>query len=72
MPEMDGMVEPEITINGASLNFAQAMTVRVALESFAMWIAELPDKERTGVMENYQARMVEIRGYIFANQPRKK
>ena len=71
MPEMDGMVEPEITINGTALDFGQAMTVRVALENFAMYLCELPAKDRTGVFKGYLTRIQEIREFIFANQPRK-
>jgi hypothetical protein len=64
------MVEPEIVINGTRLNFAQAMTVRVAVEIFASHIAETPKRERPPVYEGYMARIHEIREFIFANQPK--
>jgi hypothetical protein len=68
-PNLQGLVEPEITINGQTLNFAQAMTVRVAIESFAMSIAAMSAREREGIFDGYRARIDEIREYIFANQP---
>jgi hypothetical protein len=70
-PEFDGMVEPEITINGTRLSFGQAMTVRVAIESFASSLSEMPAKERTGIFRSYQARIIELRELYMANQPRR-
>lgn len=68
-PELDGMVEPEIIINGTKLNFGQAMTVRVAIEQFALYIFGLPAKERSGVFDNYMACISGLRRFIYANQP---
>lgn len=69
-PKFDGMVEPDIVINGTALSFGQAMTVRVAIENFALFISGLSAEERTAVFDNYMARINEIREYIFANQPK--
>ena len=71
-PERDGMVEPEITINGTSLSFGQAMTVRVAIESFATYIDGLPAKDRSKIFDKYMARINELREYYMANQPKRR
>jgi hypothetical protein len=71
-PELGGMVEAEIVINGSKLSFGQAMTVRVALENFVMYLAGLPAKERrAGIFKNYMACVEEIREFIWANQPKR-
>lgn len=33
-----GMVEPDIIVNGHVLSFAECITMRVAITSFAMWL----------------------------------
>ena len=43
-----GWVEPSITINGHALTFAQAMTVRVALSNFAMFLADSATRRNLG------------------------
>ena len=57
-----GMDEPSITINGTPLTEAQAMTVRVALSSFALDLEEgLGDDEHGQKMSaGYKARLGEI------------
>ena len=56
------MIEPDITINGTALNFAQAMTVRVAIETFAMSAA---DPEMGEIGQAYRARIEEIRQMMY-------
>ena len=55
--------EPNITINGAKLTRAQAMTVRVAIETFAITLGEGLGEDETGeaITANYLARIAEIR-----------
>jgi hypothetical protein len=68
-------VEPDITINGTKLNFAQSLTVRVAIETFAITIGAMPGmgsarRQSMPSYEGYAARLEEIRTILFANQPR--
>ena len=62
--EKTGWTEPDITINGTALTFAQAMTLRVAAEKFLM---EMDDPTALGddghgrtMVKNYGERLVEI------------
>ena len=61
------MIEPTITINDRQLTDAQAMTIRVAIESFASDLSEngLGDDE-TGkqTTKGYLNRIKEIRSLI--------
>lgn len=60
------MSEPAITINGRPLTEGQAMTMRVALENFAMDLTEgLGDDEHGKLMTGlYRARIAEIRTFM--------
>jgi len=71
MPEFNGIVEPDITINGTKLSFGQAMTVRVAIESFAGYISGLSPEARVGIFNGYMDRIGELREFYMANQPRR-
>ena len=57
------MTEPDITINGVKLNQAQAMTVRCAIESFAIVLtADKAKTDRAAAIEQaYLDRILEIR-----------
>lgn len=68
------MSEPDITINGCKLTEAQAMTVRVALVTFALDLRE-PDalgKDYTGrgIRKGYKARVSEILTMISTSEHR--
>lgn len=53
-----GMVEASITINGVALTFAESMTVRVALGSFAMYVSDPDTVEALGPIANaYRERL---------------
>jgi len=54
--------EPVITINGATLTEGQAMTVRIAVESFAFF---LEDNGLGELGSAFQSRIEEIRALIF-------
>lgn len=62
------MNEPEITINGNKLTEAQAITIRVAVESF---YSDLEDKglgndqHGKAMVSLYKERINEIRNIIF-------
>ena len=43
-----GWVEPTIIINGVELTFAQAMSVRVAVSSFLMFVSEADNRKAIG------------------------
>lgn len=70
MRSPDGtMVEPDITINGAELTFAQSMTVRVAVSSFAIGLQDPEHVEALGPIGlAYQARIREIFHLIARSQ----
>ena len=55
------MKEAEIFISGIKLSFAQSMTVRVAIESFAGDIEDEQEK----VFKSYKDRINEIRALIM-------
>ena len=61
--------EPSISINGELLTEAQAMTVRVALENFAIDLAAFPcassPKVSGSMRDGYLARISEVREIIF-------
>lgn len=62
-------MEPTITINGHELTTAQAMTLRVALETFAMSLQEDVcglDEAGKAMGTLYMARVREIRALMFA------
>lgn len=53
--------EADVTINGTKLNFAQSMTLRVALNDFLMTLSDPEYAEALGkIAEGYQARALEI------------
>lgn len=60
--------EAVITISGTDLTFGQSMTVRVAIENFAMSLVEenaLGDDDLgRSIAEGYKARISEIRALI--------
>lgn len=57
------MNEPSITINGTQLTAAQAMTVRVAIQIFAMDLMQ-PDNEIGEIGPLYLQRIGEINEMI--------
>jgi hypothetical protein len=62
-----GWVEADITVNGQKLTFAQSMTVRVALQTFAQTLEQVGDMMgQTGV--NYWDRIEEINALLMRNQ----
>jgi hypothetical protein len=65
--------EPTITINGQVCTDAMAMTIRVALEGFAMDLKEHglgDDVHGKTMVQLYQARIDEIRKLIFNKEKR--
>lgn len=59
--------EAQITINGKALSVAESMTVRVALESFAMDLHETglgTDSHGLTMTKNYLAAIDSIRAFI--------
>ena len=61
-------MEPIVTVNGHTLNEAQSMTLRVALEAYAMTLGMdgLGDDERGRAMVSaYLDRIGEIRSFMF-------
>ena len=65
------MSEPTITVNDTELSEGQAMTVRVALETFALMLShEGLGEDETGIAicRGYLARIEEIRAMMFRNK----
>lgn len=59
------MVEAEVTINGVALGFSQAMTLRVAIGSFAMFCSDPENAAALGpAAAGYLARCGEIERLI--------
>jgi hypothetical protein len=58
------MREPQITINGVTLNNTQAMTIRSAITHFLMEMSTAgalgEDETGEGIRKGYQARSAEI------------
>ncbi len=59
MPKSEDWEEPDMTINGHELTFGQAMTTRVALISFRMFLSTSAD-EMGEIGRNYRDRLKEI------------
>jgi len=65
--------EPTITVNGTELSEGQAMTVRVALETFAFMLShEGLGEDETGIAicRAYLARIEEVRAMMFREATR--
>lgn len=63
-------MEPKVEVNGHLLTTAQAMTLRVALESFAMGLTEEglgDDKHGNEIARLYLQRIREIRKFMYEN-----
>ncbi len=52
--------EADMTISGVPLTTAQSLTVRVAIQSFAMTLAEFVKTNPGGVEQNYLDRIREL------------
>jgi len=59
-----GYREADMTISGVPLTFAQSMTVRVALQSFAMTLAEFVKDQPGGTEQAYLDRIKELNELI--------
>lgn len=61
--------EPDITINGHKLSFAQAMTVRVALSNFGLWLADDASAAlNPALRDNYRAHVTRV-GLLMLSAP---
>lgn len=57
--------EPQITVNGHELTEGQAMTLRVAMEEFAVILSDKKFAKQLGMVgDNYFDRIEEIRNYM--------
>lgn len=68
----DDWIEADVTINGTQLTKAQSMTLRVALESFAMSLSHDGlgnDEHGEKMAAAYLARASEIRESMYRGQP---
>lgn len=57
-----GMVEPDITINGLPLSFAECMAVRVAISSFRMQLSSVSVRAQLGqqLAHNYDVHLSSV------------
>ena len=64
-----GWTEPDITINGERLTFAQAMALRVAVTTFHIHLAAEGTPAELGeqLTAGYRARISEVEGLMFRN-----
>jgi hypothetical protein len=70
MPKSNGLIEPDVTINGHELTFAQAMALRVAVGSMRI---SLNDAETAAAMgkqlaENYDVHLKCVERMMLENQ----
>jgi hypothetical protein len=69
MPEIK---EPEVIINGVKLNFAEAMTLRVAISSYASEMSQKhalgKDKVGEDIRKGYLRNARKVEEYMFLNQ----
>lgn len=65
-----GMVEADITINGQTLNFAESMTLRVAISCFLMSLTSEEGRTLLGpIADGYVVHLGNVQTYLFKNQP---
>ena len=57
--EETGWTEATIVVNGQTLNFAEALTVRVALENYAMWLSNDDTREMLGPIGDGYTRAID-------------
>jgi len=73
MPHDDatGMVEADTVINGHALSFPEAMTLRVALASFLVWLADPANREGVGqaLAAGYIRHANAVAAFMSENQP---
>jgi hypothetical protein len=72
MPKDDesGLVEPDITINGYPLTFAECMSVRVAIGSYRMLLSSPEVRKQLGNLAvNYEFHLANVER-VFLNQRR--
>ena len=62
MPEAPWPPEPKITVNGRELMIGEAMTMRVALETFMLHLSEMPQDE---LRRGYEACVMSIRTDMY-------
>lgn len=56
-----GMVEPDIIINGEPLNFAESMSVRVAITTFRLWLDSRSTRQNLGgLADNYDHHLENV------------
>jgi hypothetical protein len=70
MPTKDGLVEPDIIINGRALTFAECMTVRVAISSFRIWLTDRENRAGIGepLASNYDQHAASVEQAMLGNQ----
>lgn len=61
-PLGDHTLEASIVIEGVELTYAQSMTVRVALATFAMTLSEWPKGDKTAA--GYHSRIDEVNALV--------
>ena len=62
MPTLDGLVEPEIVINGHALTFGESMAVRVAVSTFRIQLASPAFSKGVGqpLASNYDHHLANV------------
>ena len=68
-----GWVEPDITVNGYALTFAQAMAVRVAVSSFRLFLGEPSHRRQLGegLADGYDHHLVAVETLMRASETRR-
>jgi len=65
-----GWIEADITINGQPLSFAESLTLRVAIQSFLMFLSSVQVQQDLGVIsDGYSRACQSINEKLFRPKP---
>lgn len=69
-PQFGDLTEAHVVINGVTLSFGQAMTLRVTIGHFYDYLDEETKKELGPIGQGYADRAAEVMGYMTKHGPR--
>lgn len=67
MPKNEGLIEPDVTINGQELSFAESMTLRVAVGNMRLSMNDDSAKKALGELAgNYDHHLASIEAKMLS------
>jgi hypothetical protein len=67
--EATGMIEPDITVNGRALTFAESMAVRVAISGYRLWLNDGVIRQQLGQLAaNYDHHLAAVERTMLAHR----